>query len=201
MRIKILTQDIISKIAAGEVIENPSSVIKELIDNSIDANSSKIEIEIKNGGKDYIRLSDNGIGILDEDLKIAFSRHATSKLSDISDVNKIQSMGFRGEALPSIATVSNVLLVSKTINQSHAYGINVNFGNITKYKPESRVDGTTVTVTDLFGNMPARRKFLKSSRSESKKNYDLIKKYSLCYRLWQIFLQVHLPLSYLHHHW
>ncbi|MFL2767557.1 MAG: DNA mismatch repair endonuclease MutL [Dehalococcoidia bacterium] len=181
MRIKILTQDIISKIAAGEVIENPSSVIKELIDNSIDANSSKIEIEIKNGGKDYIRLSDNGIGILDEDLKIAFSRHATSKLSDISDVNKIQSMGFRGEALPSIATVSNVLLVSKTINQSHAYGINVNFGNITKYKPESRVDGTTVTVTDLFGNMPARRKFLKSSRSESKKNYDLIKKYSLCY--------------------
>ena len=181
MRIKILTQDIISKIAAGEVIENPSSVIKELIDNSIDANSSKIEIEIKNGGKDYIRLSDDGKGILDEDLKIAFSRHATSKLSDISDVNKIQSMGFRGEALPSIATVSNVLLVSKTINQSHAYGINVNFGNITKYKPESRVDGTTVTVTDLFGNMPARRKFLKSSRSESKKNYDLIKKYSLCY--------------------
>ena len=181
MRIKILTQDIISKIAAGEVIENPSSVIKELIDNSIDANSSKIEIEIKNGGKDYIRLSDDGKGILDEDLKIAFSRHATSKLSDISDVNKIQSMGFRGEALPSIATVSNVLLVSKTINQSHAYGINVNFGNITKYKPESRVDGTTVTVTDLFGNMPARRKFLKSTRSESKKNYDLIKKYSLCY--------------------
>ena len=181
MRIKILTQDIISKIAAGEVIENPSSVIKELIDNSIDANSSKIEIEIKNGGKDYIRVSDDGNGILDKDLKIAFSRHATSKLSDISEVNKIQSMGFRGEALPSIATVSNVSLISKTINQAHAYSINVNFGNITNYNPESRVDGTTVVVTDLFGNMPARRKFLKSSRSESKKNYDLIKKYSLCY--------------------
>ena len=125
MRIKKLDQEIISKIAAGEVIENPSSVIKELIDNSIDAGSLKIEIEIKNGGKDYIRVSDDGKGIIKEDLKIAFSRHATSKLNDIEKVNYIQSMGFRGEALPSIATVSDVLLVSKSINQEYAYSLNV----------------------------------------------------------------------------
>tara|TARA_Y100001970_G_scaffold150163_1_gene184151 strand:+ start:17139 stop:18857 length:1719 start_codon:yes stop_codon:yes gene_type:complete len=181
MRIKKLDKEIISKIAAGEVIENPSSVIKELIDNSIDAGSLKIEIEIKNGGKDYIRVSDDGDGIIKDDLKIAFSRHATSKLNDIEKVNYIQSMGFRGEALPSIATVSDVLLVSKSINQEYAYSLNVNFGNIGNLVPQSRNQGTTVVVSDLFGNMPARRNFLKSSRAESKKNYDLIKKYSLCY--------------------
>ena len=181
MRIKKLDQEIISKIAAGEVIENPSSVIKELIDNSIDAGSLKIEIEIKNGGKDYIRVSDDGKGIIKEDLKIAFSRHATSKLNDIEKVNYIQSMGFRGEALPSIATVSDVLLVSKSINQEYAYSLNVNFGKTGDLVPESRNKGTTVVVSDLFGNMPARKNFLKSSRAESKKNYDLIKKYSLCY--------------------
>lgn len=181
MRIKKLDSNIISIIAAGEVIENPSSVIKELIDNSIDADSHSIEIEIKNGGKDYIRVSDDGKGIVSEDLKIAFSRHATSKLNNIEDINTIESMGFRGEALPSIATVSDINLISKTKNQSHAGNINIHFGKIINEIPDTRVNGTTVVVTDLFGNMPARKKFLKSSRSESKKNYDLIKKYALCY--------------------
>ena len=111
MRIKKLEGNIIAKIAAGEIIENPSSVIKELMDNCIDALATNIEIEFQNAGKDYIRVSDNGAGIIYEDLKIAFSRHATSKLNSVKDISTIESMGFRGEALPSIATVSNVELL------------------------------------------------------------------------------------------
>ena len=128
MRIKKLEDNIIAKIAAGEIIENPSSVIKELMDNCIDALATNIEIEFQNGGKDYIRVSDNGAGIIYEDLKIAFSRHATSKLNSVKDISTIDSMGFRGEALPSIATVSNVELLSNVSSQSNAGKINLEFG-------------------------------------------------------------------------
>ena len=181
MRIKKLEGNIIAKIAAGEIIENPSSVIKELMDNCIDALATNIEIEFQNGGKDYIRVSDNGAGIIYEDLKIAFSRHATSKLNSVKDISTIESMGFRGEALPSIATVSNVELLSNVSSQSNAGKINLEFGAVLNVKPDVRTKGTTVVVTNLFGNMPARRNFLKTTRSEIQKNYDLIKKYALCY--------------------
>ena len=181
MRIKKLEGNIIAKIAAGEIIENPSSVIKELMDNCIDALATNIEIEFQNAGKDYIRVSDNGAGIIYEDLKIAFSRHATSKLNSVKDISTIESMGFRGEALPSIATVSNVELLSNVSSQSNAGKINLEFGSVLNVKPDVRTKGTTVVVTNLFGNMPARRNFLKTTRSEIQKNYDLIKKYALCY--------------------
>ena len=181
MRIKKLEDNIIAKIAAGEIIENPSSVIKELMDNCIDALATNIEIEFQNGGKDYIRVSDNGAGIIYEDLKIAFSRHATSKLNSVKDISTIESKGFRGEALPSIATVSNVELLSNVSSQSNAGKINLEFGAVLNVKPDVRTKGTTVVVTNLFGNMPARRNFLKTTRSEIQKNYDLIKKYALCY--------------------
>ena len=181
MRIKKLEDNIIAKIAAGEIIENPSSVIKELMDNCIDALATNIEIEFHNGGKDYIRISDNGTGIIYEDLKIAFSRHATSKLNSVNNISTIQSMGFRGEALPSIATVSNIELISNVSSEGHAGKINLEYGSVLNVKPDVRTKGTTVVVTNLFGNMPARRNFLKTTRSEIRKNYDLIKKYILCY--------------------
>ena len=181
MRIKKLEHNIIAKIAAGEIIENPSSVIKELMDNCIDALATNIEIEFQNGGKDYIRVSDNGTGIIYEDLKIAFSRHATSKLNSVKNISTIESMGFRGEALPSIATVSNVELISNVSSENHAGKINLEYGSVLNVKPDVRTKGTTVVVTNLFGNMPARRNFLRTTRSEIQKNYDLIKKYILCY--------------------
>ena len=132
MRIKKLEHNIIAKIAAGEIIENPSSVIKELMDNCIDALATNIEIEFQNGGKDYIRVSDNGTGIIYEDLKIAFSRHATSKLNSVKNISTIESMGFRGEALSSISAVSEITLKTKSISDEMGYEINIKNSKIIK---------------------------------------------------------------------
>lgn len=165
-RIKILTPDIYNLISAGEVVERPSSVVKELVENSIDAGATEIEISIENGGISLIRVSDNGIGILPEDIKSAFFPHATSKLKLADDLDTIATLGFRGEALASISAVSEVNVVSKTQNADVAVSISVKGGVYGDIEYGAGTIGTTITVQNLFYNTPARIKFLKKPKSE-----------------------------------
>ena len=163
-KIKLIPKDIISKIAAGEVVERPSSIIKELIENAIDANSTNIEVVIENGGKDLILVKDNGVGIPSDELAVAFTRHATSKIRDMHDFENISSLGFRGEALASIASISNIKI--KTASSiKDGVEISVKSGKIGAQKKVARNTGLTISVRKLFENLPARKKFLKSSES------------------------------------
>ncbi|WP_243343150.1 DNA mismatch repair endonuclease MutL [Anaerococcus sp. AGMB09787] len=166
MAIIQLDQNTIEKIAAGEVIESPVSIIKELVENSIDAGSDKIVVEIKNGGKTYIRVTDNGSGIKSDELVLAFKKHTTSKIHNFDDLYEINSLGFRGEALASIVTVSKVSAVSKTPDE--IIGSKIVFDNgQPRLSSIATNTGTSIIVEDLFGNLPARRKFLKSDNLES----------------------------------
>ena len=159
----VLLDDLtINKIAAGEVIERPASVIKEMVENSIDAGANNITVEIKNGGISYIKVTDNGKGIVPDDLEIAFERHATSKIRKAEDLDIVKSMGFRGEALASIAAISNVEMVSKTQSQEIGYKIVVEAGNIFNKEEVGCQTGTSITVRNLFFNTPARLKYLNS---------------------------------------
>lgn len=178
-KIKILDKLTIQKIAAGEVIENPASIVKELIENSIDANSKNIIIEIKNGGKDYIRITDDGEGMTQEDLSIAFERHSTSKLEDIEDIYNIVSLGFRGEALSSISNVAKVEILTKTKDSSVGTNAFVEEGKVISIDNVGSPIGTTMIVKDLFYNLPVRKKFLKSSRSESNNINNIINRLAL----------------------
>src|SRR5699024_8210891 len=178
-KIQILDNLTIQKIAAGEVIENPASIVKELIENSIDANSNNIIIEIKNVGKDYIRITDNGDGIHTEDLDMAFKRHSTSKLTNIEDIYSIMSLGFRGEALSSISNVAKVEVLSKIKDSSAGIHAFVEEGKILSMDNIGCPKGTTMIIRDLFYNLPVRQKFLKSSRSESNTVNDIINKLAL----------------------
>lgn len=180
-RIKLLTKDIYDKIAAGEVIESPLSVVKELVENSIDSGASQIVIDIKEGGKDYIRVSDNGSGIYKEDLKLSILPHATSKIRFAEDLSNILSLGFRGEALSSIAAVSNLELISKTEDEKIGAKICVSGSEITEESETACETGTSVIVKDLFFNIPARRKFLKSDMKENTAISDFVSKISLAY--------------------
>lgn len=164
----VLLDDLtINKIAAGEVIERPASVIKEMVENSIDAGATNITVEIKNGGISYIRVTDNGKGIAQDDLEIAFERHATSKIRSADDLNTVTSMGFRGEALASIAAIANVELVSKTKEQNIGYKVVVEAGDVLNKEETGSQTGTSITVTNLFFNTPVRYKFLKKDYTES----------------------------------
>ena len=174
MKIKVLDPLIASKIAAGEVIERPSSVIKELVENSIDANSTTIEIEIINGGMDLIKIIDNGEGITKEDLPLAIKRHATSKIDTIDDLSYLTSMGFRGEALASIAAVSQMELSSKPLQSPAGSNIQVENSTILTEKPVSMINGTSIIVNNLFYNLPARKKFMSTQKSESNRILRLI---------------------------
>ena len=165
--IVLLDELTINKIAAGEVIERPASVVKEMVENSIDAGATNITVEIKNGGISYIRVSDNGKGIASDDLEIAFERHATSKIRSAADLDVVKSMGFRGEALASIAAIANVELISKTANQEIGYKVLVEGGNILSKEEAGCPTGTTITVRNLFFNTPVRYKFLKKDYTES----------------------------------
>ena len=157
----VLLDDLtINQIAAGEVIERPASVVKELVENSIDAGAKNITVEIKNGGISYIRITDDGSGIMPDDMEIAFERHATSKIRKADDLETVTSMGFRGEALASIAAISNVVLISKTEENEIGKKIEVKGGNIINLEDAGCPKGTTITVTDLFYNTPVRYKFL-----------------------------------------
>lgn len=176
-----LDKDTVEKIAAGEVIESPLSIIKELVENSVDAASKNITVEIKNGGKTYIRVTDDGCGIRREDIGLAFKKHATSKINSFDDLYTINSLGFRGEALPSISSVSKVVAISKTEDDS--VGSKIEFvNNKSKVTSIATNRGTSIIVEDLFYNMPARRKFLKSDIAESNKISKLMYAFAIGYR-------------------
>lgn len=166
-KVHVLPPRIANQIAAGEVVERPSSVVKELVENAIDAGALSITIEIENGGLDSIRITDNGSGIADEDCETAFLRHATSKISTTNDLFAIRSLGFRGEALASIAAVSRVTLQTQTEEDELGTLIRYEGGDLVEHKRTAGMRGTSITVQNLFYNVPARLKFVKSARAES----------------------------------
>ena len=178
----VLLDDLtINKIAAGEVIERPASAIKEMVENSIDAGATNITVEIKNGGISYIRITDNGKGIAEDDLEIAFERHATSKIRSAEDLSTVKSMGFRGEALASIAAISKVELISKTATQQDGQKIVVEGGKIIEKSEIGAGVGTTITVTNLFYNTPVRYKFLRKDFTEAGYIEDAISRIALAH--------------------
>lgn len=165
-KINVLSFAVANLIAAGEVVDRPASVIKELVENSIDSGAKQITVEIKNGGITYMRVSDNGCGIEADDLPIAIKRHATSKIKTSDDLMKILTLGFRGEALAAIASVSDLRIISKTAQAAYGAMIEAHAGEITEYSEQAARQGTTVIVENLFANIPARRKFLKRDATE-----------------------------------
>ena len=176
----VLLDDLtINKIAAGEVIERPASVVKELVENSIDAGATNINIETKNGGISYIRITDNGKGFLPDDMEIAFERHATSKIRQADDLDTVTSMGFRGEALASIAAISHVELVSRTAENEIGKKVEIKGGNVINLEDAGCPKGTTITVTDLFYNTPVRYKFLKKDFTEAGYIEDVVTRIAL----------------------
>lgn len=167
MSIQVLDQETINKIAAGEVIERPSSVVKELVENAIDAGATAVTIEIKDGGISFIRITDNGSGISKDDIPMAFLRHSTSKIKSIEDLMNVSSLGFRGEALSSIAAVSQVELITKTADDFTGSRYVIEGGNEISLEEVGAPDGTTFIVRNLFYNTPVRRKFLKTAATEA----------------------------------
>ena len=180
-RIKILSEDLANKIAAGEVVERPAAVVKELLENAIDAGSSRITIEIKSGGKQFIRVIDNGSGMNREDAVLAFARHATSKLSDVDDLSRIGTLGFRGEALPSIASVSKVEMTTNTQDGIAGTRIRIEGGQMFEPEDVGRAPGTTLTISHLFYNVPARRKFLRGADTEQRHVVSVLTSAALAY--------------------
>ncbi len=178
-QIKLLEEHIADKIAAGEVIERPLSVVKELLENSLDAGADFIEIEIREGGTSLIRVKDNGKGMDEADLQLAFQRHATSKIREFQDLFRLQTFGFRGEALPSIAAVAQVEMISCTAQETIGHKIRIDGGTVQEFCETATAPGTVMEVKNLFYNIPARRKFLKSSSYEAGLIGDLISKYAL----------------------
>ncbi|MFH1310332.1 MAG: DNA mismatch repair endonuclease MutL [Candidatus Omnitrophota bacterium] len=180
-RIKILSDEVICKIAAGEVVERPASVVKELVENSIDAGSCSIEIDIELAGKSLIRVADNGEGILSEDVKIACLHHATSKISEINDLGRINTLGFRGEALSSISSVSQMDIITCSKSSESGVSVYLERGEVLKLRPVARIQGTTIEVRNLFYNVPARRKFLKKESSELSEIVNVVGRFILAY--------------------
>ena len=178
-KIVLLDDLTINQIAAGEVIERPASVVKELVENSIDAGAKNVTVEIKNGGISYIRITDDGSGIMPDDMEIAFERHATSKIRKADDLDTVKSMGFRGEALASIAAIAKVELVSRTEQNDIGYKIDIQGGDIIDKHEEGCQKGTTITVKELFYNTPVRYKFLKKDFTESGYIEDTITRIAL----------------------
>ena len=172
--IKVLDQNTINKIAAGEVIEKPSSVIKELVENSIDSGATAITVEVKGSGLSFLRVTDNGSGIKKDEVKLAFLRHATSKLVTVEDLLSISSLGFRGEALASIASVAQVEMITKTADDVTGLRYQIHGGREISSEEIGAPGGTTIIVRNLFYNTPARKKFMKTDLTEISYIYDLM---------------------------
>ena len=178
--IKKLPSNLINQIAAGEVVDDPSSIVKELLENSIDAGSTSIEIILFEGGKKKIIINDNGSGIKIEELGFAFERFATNKIKSLKDLNNIETLGFRGEALPSIASISEIIVKSKyKKNPGNEYKIS--YGKEIYLKPSNIEYGTSIEIKNIFNNVPARKKFLKSETYEYRKILSLFKNFTLSY--------------------
>ena len=180
-RIRILSDTVANKIAAGEVVERPASVVKELLENSLDAGATEFRLDVEAGGRRLIRLADNGSGMLRDDALLAFERHATSKLSDVKDLLSIATLGFRGEALPSIASVSRLLLETRSPDERVGTAVEIAGGKILRCDEAALAGGTTITVRDLFYNVPARKKFLRSEPTEMAHIASLVTHYSLAH--------------------
>jgi DNA mismatch repair protein MutL len=177
--IHVLDEVTANQIAAGEVVERPVNAVKELVENAVDAGASSIEVEIADGGMTYIRVTDDGCGMTEEDAKLSVIRHATSKISSVDNIYHIASLGFRGEALPSIASVSRTTITTRRHEDVEGTALEMTGGEITEVKPAGAPAGTTVEVRDLFYNVPARKKFLKSERTESSRINSMVGKLSL----------------------
>jgi DNA mismatch repair protein MutL len=174
-----MSDHLVNQIAAGEVVERPASVVKELLENSLDANASRIEVDVEQGGIKSIRIRDNGHGIHKDDLKLSLSSHATSKINSLDDLERVKSLGFRGEALPSIASVSRLSLTTRWREQDEAWSISTASIDEFEIRPAAHAGGTTVEVRDLFYNVPARRKFLRTEKTEFGHLEDVVKRIAL----------------------
>ena len=181
MPIRLLPQEVSAKIAAGEVVERPASVVKELVENSLDAGATEVSIDVTGGGVEYIRVTDDGAGIPTDEVELAVHRFATSKVAGAQDLEAISTLGFRGEALHSIAAVSSVSLVTKSRAEEAGVRLDVEDGELTGQGPEGAAPGTSVTVRHLFRNFPVRRKFLRSTATETSRIQNLVTRYALAY--------------------
>jgi DNA mismatch repair protein MutL len=190
MPIRVLSGELIDQIAAGEVIERPASVVKELIENSLDAGARRVDVDVEQGGLGLIRVRDDGCGLAPEELRLALSRHATSKITSLDDLENVTTLGFRGEALPSIASVARLRLVSRSQNGEPGAEIRVDGGQAGEVRPAAHPTGTTLEVRELFYNVPARRKFVRSDATELSHIVRLLERYTLA-RLYVSFRRRH----------
>jgi DNA mismatch repair protein MutL len=181
MPIRVLDKELVARIAAGEVVERPASVVKELVENSLDAGSTQISVEVRGGGVNFIRVIDNGAGIQPVEMELAFERYATSKISGFDDLETITSLGFRGEALPSIAAVADVDIVTSAIGETVGAYLSLKDGTIASRRSQGRSQGTTITVRNLFRQVPARLKFLKSPATENSHIANVVSQYALAF--------------------
>src|ERR1700691_3560210 len=180
-RVRILPEAVANRIAAGEVVERPASAVKELLENALDAGANTVRIEVEAGGKRMIRVTDDDSGMIHDDALLAFERHATSKLRSADDLTSISTLGFRGEALPSIASVSRLLLETRAAEEQQGTSIEFAGGKLIGVKPAGVPTGTAVSVADLFYCVPARRKFLKSETTELGHIASLVTHYALAH--------------------